>query len=481
MAGMTAIVPRLPVFLVFACLTSLTQGLESQSTKYLAVRTTQRFAQPKRTVLSRLGRNDVQSTATKAGNTRESTFHVNGGLFYQGYTSWLLAGCAMLTAALFARLRWQKPRHVDVSSENWMMANISVNPELLKRFGLPVRPEDIYPGLAESIIERKAPGGVPANIDDPAVEYSKADLESRLSASYHTFSLDAPGTRVHSIDPPVLTIEGFLSDASCEAFKDLAGPLLKPSTIGAGKLWASGTERSDRRTSTSVLVDESVLGTRPSLSSPTGELQSRAKALFGESPWDPTGRVPRPGSLCFEALQVARYDEGQYFMEHEDGFPLMTAKQNRFQRLATILVYLNDVPEGGETRFPYLDLAIRPKKGTAVVFFPGYRDGRPDDRTSHEACRAVNEKWVAQQWVAVGVAPMPEPSRTSAPAASAPATPAEASVEEQKKRMQSKLDAMAAHNEKAVEKHQQASKKKAKEAKKDALEKKLGPKRGFGG
>lgn len=42
-------------------------------------------------------------------------------------------------------------------------------------------------------------------------------------------------------------------------------------------------------------------------------------------------------------------------------------------------------------------------------------------------------------------------------------------MEEQKKRMQSKLDAMAAHNEKAVEKHQQASKKKAKEAKKDAL------------
>lgn len=69
-------------------------------------------------------------------------------------------------------------------------------------------------------------------------------------------------------------------------------------------------------------------------------------------------------ALSFEALQVARYDEGQYFMEHEDGFPLMTAKQNRFQRLATILVYLNDVPEVQ----PYLIFCLCPYLTTKLAF-----------------------------------------------------------------------------------------------------------------
>ena len=32
-------------------------------------------------------------------------------------------------------------------------------------------------------------------------------------------------------------------------------------------------------------------------------------------------------------------------MEHCDGFPMITARKNQFQRLATVLVYLNDVEE----------------------------------------------------------------------------------------------------------------------------------------
>ena len=29
------------------------------------------------------------------------------------------------------------------------------------------------------------------------------------------------------------------------------------------------------------------------------------------------GRLPKPGQFCFESLQVARYQDGQYFMAHE--------------------------------------------------------------------------------------------------------------------------------------------------------------------
>ena len=33
--------------------------------------------------------------------------------------------------------------------------------------------------------------------------------------------------------------------------------------------------------------------------------------------WGVAGKLPKPGQLCFESLQVARYWDGQYFMAHE--------------------------------------------------------------------------------------------------------------------------------------------------------------------
>lgn len=40
-------------------------------------------------------------------------------------------------------------------------------------------------------------------------------------------------------------------------------------------------------------------------------------------PWGATGRLPKPGQYCCEALQVAVYQEGQYFMAHEVCMPDM--------------------------------------------------------------------------------------------------------------------------------------------------------------
>lgn len=114
-------------------------------------------------------------------------------------------------------------------------------------------------------------------------------------------------------------------------------------------------------------------------------------------------------------VQVAKYEEGERFGEHDDGFPYPTALQSKFQRRATVLVYLNDVATGGHTHFTHLDVSVTPKRGRAVVFFPAFNDNRPDDRLLHEAEAAGDVKWVAQQWCAVGVAP--RQSGGAAPAA----------------------------------------------------------------
>jgi hypothetical protein len=37
--------------------------------------------------------------------------------------------------------------------------------------------------------------------------------------------------------------------------------------------------------------------------------------------------------------------DGQHFLAHEDAFPPLLAASNGFQRHATLLLYLNDVPQ----------------------------------------------------------------------------------------------------------------------------------------
>ena len=67
--------------------------------------------------------------------------------------------------------------------------------------------------------------------------------------------------------------------------------------------------------------------------------------------------------------------------------------------MITVLVYLNDVEKGGETSFPALNLNIRPRKGTAVVFFPSTVDGLLDKMALHAALPAVDVKYVSQVWI----------------------------------------------------------------------------------
>ncbi len=46
----------------------------------------------------------------------------------------------------------------------------------------------------------------------------------------------------------------------------------------------------------------------------------------------------------------------------------------------TVLPPTCPCPQGGATRFNHLDLAVRPTKGTAVLFFPAFADGVSDVR-----------------------------------------------------------------------------------------------------
>lgn len=83
----------------------------------------------------------------------------------------------------------------------------------------------------------------------------------------------------------------------------------------------------------------------------------------------PAGRHGWQATGLSERFRFYRYDEGQKFARHYDGY--IETPDGATSHL-TFLVYLNDDFDGGETRFyPFhLDepITVRPELGTAVVF-----------------------------------------------------------------------------------------------------------------
>jgi prolyl 4-hydroxylase len=103
-----------------------------------------------------------------------------------------------------------------------------------------------------------------------------------------------------------------------------------------------------------------------------------------------------------EATQVLRYVEGQFYKMHPDYFAKGSEHLSRGgQRFATLLFWLNEVKEGGETQFPLASVEIRPQKGSGVMFYSMTLDGEEDPSSQHEAIPPGpgETKWVAVSWV----------------------------------------------------------------------------------
>ncbi|PIC86727.1 2OG-Fe(II) oxygenase [Sporosarcina sp. P20a] len=99
-----------------------------------------------------------------------------------------------------------------------------------------------------------------------------------------------------------------------------------------------------------------------------------------------------------ESLQVLHYLPGQEYKAHHDFFSATSNVTNN--RISTLVMYLNDVEQGGETYFPHLKLSITPKKGMAVYFEYFYNDPLINDLTLHGGAPIeIGEKFVATQWM----------------------------------------------------------------------------------
>jgi len=97
-----------------------------------------------------------------------------------------------------------------------------------------------------------------------------------------------------------------------------------------------------------------------------------------------------------EGIQVQRYLKDQKYNPHFDTFE---QKDGVDQRSWTLMVYLNDVEEGGGTYFPKIDFRIMPEKGTAILWNNLDANNCRDNNTLHMG-EPINkgEKYISTYW-----------------------------------------------------------------------------------
>jgi len=174
-------------------------------------------------------------------------------------------------------------------------------------------------------------------------------------------------------EPLIMKFEGVLTDEECQQLIETAAPRLKESKL-VNKVV------SEIRTSRGMFFEDE--------ESPfIRRIEQRIAQLMN---------VPIEHA---EGLQVLHYGPGQEYRAHYDFFG-QNSPSARNNRISTLVIYLNDVEEGGETVFPLLELAVKPKRGSAVYFEYFYRNQELNNLTLHSSIPVVHgEKWVATQWM----------------------------------------------------------------------------------
>ena len=106
-------------------------------------------------------------------------------------------------------------------------------------------------------------------------------------------------------------------------------------------------------------------------------------------------------SVNQEQLQLLNYQVGQFYKQHHDFIPHHVDRQQG-PRILTFFLYLNDVEEGGGTKFNKLDIIVTPKRGMGLLWPSVLNEdlNLKDGRTEHEAMAVIKgQKYAANAWI----------------------------------------------------------------------------------
>ncbi|KAF5828965.1 hypothetical protein DUNSADRAFT_16745 [Dunaliella salina] len=217
-------------------------------------------------------------------------------------------------------------------------------------------------------------------------------------------SLDDEETvQVLTWDPKIFLYKNFLSSDECDELIRQASPHLERSGVSDPKT-GKGTEQKVR-TSSGMFFKRGA-----------NELVQNIEERVAK--WV---MVPVENG---EGLQVLKYNETQKYDAHHDYFSFEGRDDNGGNRMVTVLMYLSDVEEGGETVFPKVPISdeeksrarvagvsecaqaglhYQPSKGDALAFWSINNDGQFEPKSLHGSCPVKKGvKWSATKWIHVG-------------------------------------------------------------------------------
>lgn len=175
--------------------------------------------------------------------------------------------------------------------------------------------------------------------------------------------------------PSITRFERIFSPEECAWLASAGAPMLEPAVVVDR---ATGRQRPDP-----VRVCDSAGFTWP-LENPAIQALNRRLAAA-------SGTDVRQG----EPLQLLRYRPGGEYRPHFDFIPGFAN-----QRAMTMLVWLNEDYQGGETHFPTPGLKLRGRVGDAILFRNTGPDGRRDPAAGHAGLPVIaGEKLIASRWI----------------------------------------------------------------------------------
>ncbi|TCV94857.1 prolyl 4-hydroxylase [Luteibacter rhizovicinus] len=277
-------------------------------------------------------------------------------------------------------------RHVDVTPDwqRWIVEAIdggSAPAELLAT----MRDNGFDEGIARRAIADVVFGGPSPDRPEEYVSPRYRERGSRLSPQHVIHAVDRDVRVLLRVARPVIAVlDNVLDAGECAALCAMASARLARSAVVAPE---SGTNTvMDIRTSEGAYFHraENELIHR---------IDVRAAAIMGLS--EEHG----------EGLQVMRYGVGGEYVPHYDFFPPNEKGSERHlqsggQRVSTLIMYLNDADDGGETIFPHIDLHYIPKKGQALYFEYASASGELDSLSLHGGAPVRRgEKWIVTKWM----------------------------------------------------------------------------------
>lgn len=223
---------------------------------------------------------------------------------------------------------------------------------------------------------------------------------SASSLSNYNFVINPSKVKQISWKPRAFVYEGFLTTEECDHLIALAKKELKRSAVADNE--SGESKLSEVRTSSGAFISKA-----------KDDVVDRIEEKIATWTF-----LPKENG---EDIQVLRYEHGQKYDPHYDYFHDKVNIARGGHRVATVLMYLSDVSKGGETVFPNAEdmsrhrtskdefsecgkqgVAVKPKRGDALLFFSLHTNAVPDPISLHGGCPVIEgEKWSATKWIHV--------------------------------------------------------------------------------